>query len=320
MSKKAQEMPSWIPPMLATLTENRFSDSNWIYEEKFDGIRCLAYKRKGQVFLYSRNQKLLNPVFPELIESVKAVSTKDFIIDGEIVIYSKEKSSFAKLQNRLNVLEVSHVKGKPLSVTYCVFDCLFLDLSDLREMPLLKRKQILKENFSFNRQICNVPYVCEKGEEYYQTAQQRGWEGIIAKRASSRYLSKRSQNWLKFKVNKAQEFVIGGYTDPQGKRIGFGALLIGYHQGKQLKYAGKVGTGYDTEMLKSLSGKLKTLQQDLSPFKERILGKNIHWVRPILVCEVAFTEWTKDGKLRHPHFRGLRMDKAVDQVIKEEIR
>jgi DNA ligase D-like protein (predicted ligase) len=320
MSKKTQEMPSWIPPMLATLTEDRFSDPGWIYEEKFDGIRCLAYKRKGQIYLYSRNQKLLNSVFPELVEKIKEISTEDFIVDGEIVVYSKEKSSFAKLQNRLNVLDVSHVKGKPLSVTYCVFDCLFLDLSDLRKIPLLKRKQILEENFSFNRQVRHVPYILEKGEDYYQNAQHRGWEGIIAKKASSLYLSKRSQDWLKFKVNQAQEFVIGGYTDPQGKRMGFGALLIGYYQGKQLKYAGKVGTGYDTKMLKSLSKKLKTLQQDLSPFKEPILEKNAHWVSPVLVCEVAFTEWTKDGKLRHPHFRGLRLDKAAHQVIKEEVR
>lgn len=305
--------------MLATLTEKRFSDPGWLYEEKFDGIRCLAYKREGQVSLYSRNQKLLNAVFPELVEKVKAISTQDFIIDGEVVVFSKEKSSFAKLQNRLNVLDVSHVKGKPFSVTYCVFDCLFLDQNDLREMPLLKRKQVLQENFSFNRRVRHVPYILEKGQEYYQTAQQQGWEGIIAKKASSLYLSKRSQDWLKFKVNQAQEFVICGYTDPQGKRIGFGALLIGYYQGKQLKYAGKVGTGYDTQMLKSLSGQLKTLQQDLPPFKEPVLEKNAHWVSPVLVCEVAFTEWTKEGKLRHPHFRGLRLDKAAHQVIKEEI-
>lgn len=312
-------MPLWIPPMLATLTKSRFSNPDWIYEEKFDGIRCLAYKRKGQVSLYSRNQKLLNPVFPELVERVEAISTKDFIVDGEIVVYSKGKSNFAKLQNRLNVLEVSHVKGKPFSVIYCVFDCLFLDSSDLRETPLLKRKQILEESFSFNRQVRNVPYIMEKGEEYYQTAQQRGWEGILAKKASSLYFSKRSQDWLKFKVSKAQEFVIGGYTSPQGKRIGFGALLIGYYQDKQLKYAGKVGTGYDTKMLESLSKKLTTLQQDLSPFKQPIPEKNAHWVSPVLVCEVAFTEWTKDGKLRHPHFRGLRIDKVAVQVIKEEV-
>jgi bifunctional non-homologous end joining protein LigD len=318
--KNPEKMPSWAPPMLATLTEKRFSDPDWIYEEKFDGIRCLAYKKKGQVFLYSRNHKLLNSAFPELVEKVKTISKEDFIIDGEIVVYAKGKSSFSKLQNRLNVLDVSRVKGKPPSLTYYVFDCLFSGSKDWRGLPLLERKQVLKESFFLNRQVRHVPYIREKGKEYYQTAKRRGWEGIIAKRATSLYLSKRSRDWLKFKVSKAQEFVIGGYTDPQGKRVGFGALLIGYYQGKEFKYAGKVGTGYDTKLLKSLSKKLKTLRLDRSPFKEPIVEKNAHWVRPVLVCEVAFTEWTREGKLRHPHFRGLRLDKSARQVMKEKNR
>lgn len=312
--------PHWIAPELASLTTHYFSDKEWIYEEKFDGIRCIAICQKGKVSLYSRNHNLINGAFPEIVEALEKSAKTDFVIDGEIVTLDKGISNFSKLQNRFGILNLSRLKGERSPVTFFVFDMLFWKDTSLIKVPLLERKKMLKEHLSFNKKIRYTKHIKEKGLEYYKRACKQGYEGIIAKRAASLYYSKRTRDWLKFKCSKGQELVIGGYTEPQGSRIGFGALLVGYFDKKEFKYAGKVGTGYDFELLEKLSAKLKRLETKRCPFAHPPREKNAHYVRPTLVCEVDFTEWTKDGKLRHPRFKGLRNDKSAKSVTRERSR
>lgn len=317
-SLKKAAQPHFISPMLATLTEDYFSDPHWIYEEKFDGMRCIAVKKKGKVTLYSRNNRKINPGFPEIAAEMEDQKSKDYVVDGEIVAFDKhEVSHFSTLQKRMNVLDVSRVKGKVPKVYLALFDILYWDGYDLRALPLIDRKQVLKRFFPFSKHILYTHHVKGKGIELLKKAEKKGWEGIIAKKADSHYLSKRSSDWLKFKVSKGQELVIGGYTDPEGSRMGFGALLVGYYNRGKLHYAGKVGTGYSESLLKSLSSKLFKLQTKKSPFTPQP-KENAHWVRPSLVCEVDFTEWTGDGKLRHPRFKGLRKDKKAKDVKREK--
>jgi DNA ligase D-like protein (predicted ligase) len=316
---KRQALPHWVSPMLATLTEDYFSDPNWIYEEKFDGMRCVAIKKKGKVTLYSRNNRIINHTFPEIAAELENKESKDYVVDGEIVSFKEKVSSFSALQNRMNVLDVSRIKGKVPKVSYSLFDMMYWDQYDLRGLPLIFRKQLLKHFFPFTKNVCYTPHVKGKGLEFYRRAKQKGWEGIIAKRGDSFYLSKRSRDWLKFKCSLGQEFVIGGYTSPQGSRQDFGALLIGYYDTKgELHYAGKVGTGYSFETLNIIGNKLRRLETKKSPFKSTPKEKEAHWIRPQLVCEVEFTEWTNDGKLRHPRFKGLRKDKKADSVKREK--
>lgn len=298
----------WIKPQLCTLKKEIFSDKEWIFEEKFDGIRCIAIKVQGKVFLYSRNHKPLNKDFPEIVASLEAMKTKDYIIDGEIVAFDGKVTSFSKLQKR---------GFQKVKVYYYLFDLLKFDEKNLTKLPLIERKKLLKTHIPCKGNIRYTTHIRGSGGAFLKKACQSGLEGIVAKRLDSLYLSKRNQDWLKFKCSHEQEFVIGGYTKPQGSRIGFGALLIGYYEKKQFMYAGKVGTGFDTEMLKHLSVLLKKNEIDHSPFMQVPKEKNAHFVRPTLVCEIAFTEWTDDHKLRHPRFLGLRKDKAAKSVKKE---
>lgn len=298
----------WIAPQLATLKKEIFSEINWIFEEKFDGIRCIAIKSKGKVSLYSRNHKSLNLDFPEIVAQMESEPSRDYVVDGEIVAFEGKVTSFSKLQRR------GHEKTK---VYFYIFDLLFWDRAKTTSLPLLERKKLLKTHFPFGGLIRYTPHVSTKGEAFFKKGKEKGWEGVIGKRGDSLYLSKRTNNWLKFKYTPVQEFVIGGYTEPQRSRIGFGALLIGYYEKGKLLYAGKVGTGYDTALLTSLSRKLSSLKRAHSPFATQLKEKTAHFVHPSLVCEVGFTEWTKEGKLRHPRFLGLRKDKPAKNVLRE---
>lgn len=206
---------------------------------------------------------------------------------------------------------------KKIKVYYYLFDLLVWDEEDLRGLSLLERKKELKKHIPFGGNIRYTKHVREKGLEAYKKACKNGLEGVIAKKSDDRYHSKRTRNWLKFKCVHQQEFVIGGFTEPAGSRVGFGALLIGYYNKKGLHYAGKVGTGYDTALLKSLGARLKKLERKSCPFTTKPKQKNVHWVRPSIVCEISFTEWTKDGKLRHPAFLGIRKDKSAKNVRRE---
>lgn len=297
----------WIAPELATLSQEVFSAKGWIFEEKFDGIRCIAVKFKGKVSLFSRNHKSLNRDFPEIQRILEEKKSPDYVIDGEIVAFDGQVTSFSKLQKR---------GQEKIKAYYCVFDLLSWKGEKMTSLPLLERKKRLKRDFPFGGVIRYTPHVLTKGEEFFQTAKRKGWEGIIAKRADSPYLSKRTRDWLKCKCVNRQEFVIGGYTDPQRSRLGFGALLIGYYSQGKLQYAGKVGTGYDEKLLSSLGKRLSLLKQSTCPFAICPQEKNVHFVKPILVCEVKFTEWTEDQKLRHPSFLGLRKDKTAKSVRK----
>ncbi len=307
-NKIEKKEPVFISPMLATLTYDYFSDNDWIYEPKLDGIRCIVVKKDRKVTLYSRNRNNLNKRFSSLLPLFQKQKS-NFILDGEIVAFDKKVTSFSKLQQ-------SEKSKTP--IYFYAFDLLYFDKYDLRKIDLLERKRILKTNFEFSSHFRYTPHKTKEGEKYFSLACKKGWEGVMAKKADSKYLSKRSRDWLKFKCGNRQEFIIGGYTDPEGSRVGFGALLIGFRKNGKLKYAGKVGTGYDREFLKKLSSRLKKIERSSSPFSDEKTQKlKAHWVRPSIVCEISFTEWTEDGKLRHPSFLGLRFDKPAKLVIKE---
>jgi DNA ligase D-like protein (predicted ligase) len=204
-----------------------------------------------------------------------------------------------------------------INVFYYLFDMIYIDGYDISSLELLQRKQLLHRAINFKDPVRFTAHIDTGGEAYYQEACKKGWEGVIAKRADSPYVSVRSKDWLKFKCVNEQEFVIGGYTDPKGQRTGFGALLVGYYDDDKLIYAGKVGTGFNDKTLHSLSKKLANLKQDNQQFFNEIKEKGAHWVKPELVAQVGFTEWTKNGMLRHPRFLGLRLDKPAEQVIRE---
>ncbi|MFW6218913.1 MAG: non-homologous end-joining DNA ligase [Bacteroidota bacterium] len=319
LEKKNQ--PSAISPMLAKLTHNYFSDKDWIFERKWDGERAILFIKKDKATLQSRNQKKLNIKYPEIIEAVNGQNLPDMIVDGEIVAFDGTISSFSKLQGRMQLEDPREIKDSDVDVYYYVFDLIYLDNYLLEKIPLRERKSILKKVINYKDPIRYTTHRNEKGEAYHAEACKKGWEGIIAKDGNSSYVHARSSKWLKFKCVKQQEFVIGGYTDPEGSRIGFGALLIGFYDKKKenFHYAGKVGTGYDKKMLEWLSEKMKKIETDKNPFTiNKPKSKNIHFIKPKLVCEIGFTEWTNDEKLRHPRYLGLREDKKPEKVIKED--
>jgi bifunctional non-homologous end joining protein LigD len=310
--------PEWMAPMLATLTDRRFSDNDWLFERKFDGERCLVFRKGGEVRLLSRNRNRLNEAYPELEAAGERLGTDDFIADGEIVAFDGEVTSFSRLQNRMQVADRATARKSGIPVFLYLFDLMFLDGCDLTALGLVSRKSILQRLFPFADPIRYTVHRTGKGEVCYQEACRKGWEGIIAKRAASRYVHRRSPDWLKFKCLSRQEFVIGGFTDPGGSRTGFGSLLLGYYAGGDLLYAGKVGTGFHERLLADLSGRLASLEIRESPFADRTRSeKGVHWVHPELVCEVAFTEWTDAGVLRHPRFVGIRDDKNAREVVRE---
>jgi len=309
--------PTWIDPMLATLTTERFSREGWIFEPKLDGERCLAFKHKTEVRLMSRNEKSITGSYPELVAAISKQTITDFTVDGEIVTFDKGLTSFQRLQSRMQVDNPNQALLQTTPVYYYIFDLLYLDGYDTTHLELRYRKELLQRAIAFNSPLHFTDHIEKEGETYFRKACEKGWEGIIAKKADSIYVSRRSKDWLKFKCINRQEFVIGGYTDPQGQRTGFGALLVGYYQGDQLIYAGKVGTGYNEMSLTQLHKELINIERDSSPFSDAVKEKGIHWVAPKLVCEVTFTEWTDAGMLRHPSFLGLRNDKSAKSVTKE---
>ena len=316
---KPGPQPDWMSPMLATLTERRFSDPRWIYERKLDGERCLAFRSGSRTRLLSRNQLSANDYYPEVVEALSRQSADDFVVDGEVVAFEGNQTSFARLQRRMHVRDPERARGT--AVFYYVFDVLYTNGYDVTALGLRHRKALLRRLLSFQDPLRFTVHRNAAGEAFWREACRKGWEGVIAKRADAPYEHRRSPNWLKFKCVNEQEFVIGGYTDPKGSRKGFGALLIGYYEGSDLRYAGKVGTGFDDQLLTGLSRQLAATEQDPSPFADEGLPrKGVHWVRPVLVCQVGFTEWTPGGQLRHPRFLGLRRDKSPREVVRERPR
>jgi bifunctional non-homologous end joining protein LigD len=313
--------PSWIPPMLASLTDTLPTLGKWVYEPKLDGVRALIYVTGGVVRIYSRNRKPLNAAYPELVEALEPAVRGDAVLDGEIVAFDAERgiTSFARLQQRMQLRDPVRARRSPVLIHLYLFDCLFYEGVDLTGLPLIDRKAVLRDVVWYDDPIRFTPHRTTGSAAMLRDACAQGAEGIIAKRADSKYVSARSTDWLKLKCVRQQEFVIGGYTAPQGSRERLGALLVGYYDGKSLRYAGKVGTGYDRRTLEHLHQRLAPLHRQASPFAEGPTpAGDIQWVTPKLVAQIGFSEWTSAGLLRHPRFLGLRDDKAAREVRREE--
>ncbi len=313
-----QPVPDWRAPTLASLTDERFCDPHWVFERKFDGMRCLAFRDGDRVRLLSRNRKPLNRTYPELVDALAAQRTTRFVVDGEVVAFEGRRTSFARLQGRLGITDPKVARASRIRVYYYLFDLLHLDGRDTTGLPLRWRKRLLRDAISFDDPLRNTAHRVDDGLAAYHAACKRGDEGVIAKLADSTYASGRSKNWLKFKCVRDQEFVVGGYTSPKGSRIALGALLLGYYDGHDLVYAGKVGTGFDEATLRGLHERLSAIEQDAPSFTRGLVRENgARWVRPELVAQIGFTEWTRDDKLRHPRYQGLRTDKDAADVVRE---
>jgi len=316
LTEEERELAPAAPPprtagaMKAVLTDERFSDPNWIFERKLDGIRCIAIRSGAELNLLSRNDLSQNERYPELVDALDAERCREFAVDGEVVAFDGSQTSFARLAQR-------HQHNVP--VFLYVFDVLWLEGHDVRPLPLRTRKRLLRAALDFHGNVRWTRYCNGDGEALFKEACRKGWEGLIAKRADSPYVTTRSKDWLKFKCEHGQELVVGGFTDPRGSRVEFGALLLGYYRDGHLQYAGKVGTGFDTETLHELGATLRRLAREDPPFADpgQIKERGVTWVEPKLVAEIGFTEWTRDGRLRHPRFLGVRDDKAASEVIRE---
>jgi bifunctional non-homologous end joining protein LigD len=320
MPDPAGGLPPWVEPELATLTRDRFSDPAWIFERKLDGERCLAFADTAGVRLLTRNRKDITTTFPEVAGALASWRSGDLLVDGEIVAFDGAQTRFQRLQPRFGVTRPSEELLRSTPVQYYVFDVLYAEGRDVRPLPLLERKEILRRALEFGDPLRLTEHRAGDGEAFYAEACREGWEGLIAKRADAPYVGGRTRDWLKFKCLNVQEMVVGGYTDPQGSRVGFGALLLGYYDADgHLVYAGKVGTGFDVPTLRSLRDRLGELERNSSPFGRGRLPRpvGVHWVEPRLVAQIGFAEWTDDGQLRQPRFEGLRDDKDPADVVRE---
>jgi ATP-dependent DNA ligase len=280
--------------MAATLTDQRFTGPEWIFERKLDGIRMLAFKRGSEVQLLSRNRLVLTAAYPSVAKAIAEIPVREAIFDGE----------------------ATGAWGRQGNADYYVFDVLWLNGRSTTDKTLDERRALL-EAIPFTLPVARLREI--KGDAPWDRACREGWEGVIAKRRDAPYEHRRSRAWLKMKCEATQELVIGGFTDPQRSRVGLGALLVGYFEGPDFVFAGKVGTGFTDALLRELRGRLDRLEQPVSPFTKAIGLPRIraHWVKPEVVVQVAFTEWTVHGKLRHPRLLGLRADKAARDVIRE---
>ena len=274
--------PEWLVPMAATLTQERFSGSEWVFERKFDGIRLLAYKNGGDVRLFSRNQ--LPQDLPAIQRAIERLPHEELILDGEL----------------------TWPGGK---VTYHVFDIMWIDGRNVTKLPLEERRDLL-DQLPLRDPLHRVELMVDPSP--WERAQNEGWEGVIAKRRGSIYEHRRSKEWLKMKCELTENFIVGGFTDPQGKRVGLGALLVGYYKDDDFLFAGKIGTGFNTELLLDLRARLDKLEIEKPPFTQAVGLPRLrrHWVQPKIVVKVGFIEWTTHGKLRHPRLLAVVDDHA----------
>jgi bifunctional non-homologous end joining protein LigD len=305
--------------MLATLTKQVFSDPDWIYESKLDGQRSLLFRRGSEIRLMTRNEKDWTSRYPDLVEPIEAEDPPDLIADGEIVAFDGDRTSFSRLQERMQNAHPTSEEVERCPVFYSLFDLVWFDGYDLTGMPLRARKEVLAAAFAFRRSLRYSDHVEEEGETAFRAACARGEEGLIAKRLDSPYTAGRSRDWLKFKCVNDQEFVIVGWTEPGGSRSDLGALMVAYNDDGRLRYAGKVGTGFKQHDLRMLSSRLRRLERASAPLADvkGLPRKGVHWVTPKLVAEIGFSEWTPDGHLRHPRYLGLRNDKSPAEVVRE---
>ncbi len=315
----ADKIPRDVKPMLTTLVDDAFDDDRWLFELKWDGYRAIAVVEKDAVTLTSRNAKDLLHQFPEMKDLARAFRSIPVVVDGELCVLDKDgRPDFQALQSRDKPEGRGRTRSKPSPVTFVVFDLLYADGRDLRERPLEERKRLLESIIVPDHGVLFSKHVLGKGKQLFELAQKRGLEGIVGKVRTSPYRSTRSREWVKIKAKKRQEFVIGGWTEPRGSRKQFGSLLVGYYEGGALRYAGHVGTGYDGKLLESVMAKLKPLERKTSPFADTPKTNTpAHWVKPELVAEITFAEWTREGILRQPVFLGLRIDKDAKSVVRE---
>jgi bifunctional non-homologous end joining protein LigD len=306
-------------PMKAVLSDRPFSDPAWVFERKLDGERCGVLRRSGEVRLLSRSGRSLSSTYPDLVDALSTAGP-DLLADGEIVAFAGGRTSFERLQQRMQIRDAERARRSPVAVYYYLFDLLELDGEDIRPLPLLERKARLRGAIEFGGRLRYTTYRRGDGETAFRSACERGWEGVIAKRADSPYVATRSRAWLKLKCAHGQEMVIGGWTAPKGSRQRLGAILVGYYDGGRLRYAGKVGTGFDQPTLERLGDELESRERPTSPFEAGDPPRSARWAEPELVAEVAFAEWTRDGKLRQPRYQGLRDDKPAREVVREEPR
>ncbi|MCW3027552.1 MAG: ATP-dependent ligase [Solirubrobacterales bacterium] len=307
--------------MLATLTDRRDFDDGWLLERKLDGERCVARKDGGEVRLQSRTGKDLTGTYPEIREAVKTQGARQLLLDGEVVAYDGEQTSFSRLQQRLGNARPSPAQVAAYPVVYCVFDLLELDDEALTDRPLRERRARLEPAIRPSPALQITEAWRGDSERRFAEACRSGWEGLVAKRTDAPYTRGRSTDWLKLKCAWEQEFIVGGFTDPGGSRTDFGALLVGYNENGRLRYAGKVGTGYSAATLHDLGARLRALETPESPFVDaRPVPRSTHWTRPELVGQIGFAEWTTDGRLRQPRFLGLRDDKGPSEVVRERAR
>jgi bifunctional non-homologous end joining protein LigD len=283
----SRQMPDWLEPMAATLTQERFSGGDWLFERKFDGIRLLTYKKGDSVRLYSRNR--LPQHLPAIARAVANLPVDEVVLDGEVISQDG----------------------------YHVFDILWLNGHLTTGLPLEDRRALLRE-LPLTPPLRHVELLADR--EPWERARREGWEGVIAKRRGSPYEHRRSKHWLKMKCESSQDFLVGGFTDPQGTRVGLGALLVGYYEGPDLVFAGKIGTGFDTKLLLDVRRWLNAIEVEQTPFTKAtgLPRLRVHWVRPEIVVQVAFIEWTVHGKLRHPRLLGVRVDKNARHVGREQ--
>jgi DNA ligase D-like protein (predicted ligase) len=310
----------WIPPMLATLVEAPPRAGQWLYEPKLDGVRVLVYANAGNVRLFSRNRKPLDGAYPELVDALSFAVRGDAVLDGEVVAVDPHtgQSSFSRLQRRMQLRDELRARASDVPVELYLFDCMFYEGIDLTNLPLVDRKSVLRDVVWYDDPIRFTPFKTTGSAAMLRDACAKGAEGIIAKRSESRYVSARSSDWLKIKCVHQQELVVGGYTAPKGSRENLGALLVGYYEHGSLRYAGKVGTGYDRATLEMLQRKLAPLHRRTSPFAPGPAPTGeVQWVTPRLVVEIGFGEWTPAGLLRHPRYLGLREDKTAAEVRRE---
>lgn len=297
-------IPFLAQPMLATLVAQPFDRPGWVYEEKYDGDRVIAYKEGSRVRLLSRNGKDRTKRFPGIAAGIKQLRPLTLLLDGEVVVFDRHHVS------RFQLLQQN--KGHAV---YVIFDCLYCGGRDLRELALVQRRSILEQSVGATTVLSLSRNLGSNGLRAYNSAKRKGYEGLIAKDPSSPYIEARSRNWLKVKVHQEDEFLICGYTKPAGARQHFGALLLGAYDGRQIRYVGKVGTGFNRSALEALHRKFRALIRLRSPFVDYPSGKHVVFLSPRLIAQISFQEWTADGKLRQPVFLGLRDDKSAREVV-----
>jgi bifunctional non-homologous end joining protein LigD len=303
-TKTREHIPFRVRPMLATLVAKAFHRAGWVYEEKYDGERMLAYKEGATVRLLSRNAKDHTAAFAEITAAIAGLPARTLLFDGEVIVLDRHGVSRFQLLQR--------GASKPI---YAVFDCLYKDGRDLRSDPLTTRHGVLVSVLGTTGLLFVARRLAENGLDAYRIAKQRGYEGVVGKDSSAPYIEGRSAKWLKVKVRQEEEFVIAGYTAPSGSRKYFGALLLGGYLDGQLHYVGKVGTGFSEPVLAALFKKFRPLVQPKPSLVDPPREKHVTYLAPRLVAQIAFQEWTREGKLRQPVFLGLRDDKDPRECL-----